>query len=345
VSVILPVRNEVRFIDATIESLLMQGTPDFDLEILAVEGRSEDGTAEKLAAWSARDPRVRVLVNPIGTTPAAMNIGLREARGEFVCVFGAHATYSPDYVATCLRELRARGAVGCSGKVVTRPGGSSLGARLVAWCMAHPFGSSGGSVRTRSSGFVDHLPFPVFLRRALLEVGGFDETLLRNQDNDMSQRLRAIGGRLYLTGETEATYLARESIGRFARYAFAGGRWNATSLRRNPRSMGVHHLVPLAFVLTLGAALTAATIAGLTGAAGRPWLLLAGGMVGLHLVIGGLAGLQVALRERAPGALWLPGVFLLFHSVYGAGTLWGLLTNTRKGAASVPEVVRGGGRA
>lgn len=196
VSVILPVRNEVRFIDATIQSLLAQGTQEIDLEILAVDGRSEDGTAEKLAAWSARDPRVRALDNPIGTTPAAMNIGLREARGEFVCIFGAHATYSPDYIATCIRELRARGAVGCSGRVVTRPGGPSLGARLVAWCMAHPFGSSGGSVRMRSGVFVDHPPFPVLARQALLDVGGFDETLLRNQDNDMSQKLRARGGRL-----------------------------------------------------------------------------------------------------------------------------------------------------
>lgn len=135
--------------------------------------------------------------------------------------------------------------------------------------------------------------------------------------------------------------MARESIASFARYAFAGGRWNAASLRRNPRSMGVHHFVPLAFVLTLGGALAAGAIAATGGAPVRPWLLVTGGVAGLHILIGVLAGTQVALRERTLGALWLPGIFLLYHLVYGIGTLWGLFATTRTGAASAPAVVLG----
>lgn len=325
VSVVLPVRNEAHFIDGTIESLLLQQMPGVDCEILAVDGRSEDGTTVKLTRWARENPRVRLLDNPVRTTPAAMNIALREAHGDFVCVFGAHAAYPPDYIATCLGELRAQGAVGCSGRLVTRPANASLQARLVAWCLAHPFGSSGASVRTQAEGFVEHLPFPVLVKQALLDVGGFDETLLRNQDNDMSRKLRSRGGRLYLTAKTQATYFPRDGLARRLVHAFNGGRWNAITLRRNPRSMGVHHFVPLVFVLTLAGTLVGAVTA--AGGSARPWWALLAVVAGLHFVLGVFSSLQVAVRERSLGALCLPAVFLSFHAAYGAGTLWGLLAN------------------
>src|SRR5947207_2089694 len=140
VSVILAVYNEGHMIEKCISSLLRQETPDFDLEILAVDGGSQDGTRKFLDEIAAADPRVRVLTNTMKKTPFAFNLGLKEARGEYVCIFGSHSIYRRNYIAECLKGLLDHGAVGCTGRVMTQPTDRSLEARLGAWIMSHPFG-------------------------------------------------------------------------------------------------------------------------------------------------------------------------------------------------------------
>ena len=139
----------------------------------------------------------------------------------------------------------------CSGKILTVPANDSWQAQVCAWAMGHPFCSSGNSVRTQHEGFVDTIPFPVMRKSALLEVGGYDETLLRNQDNDMNQKLRARGYKLFLTEQVHCLYYARSSLAELWRWGYQSGRWNAISLRRNPISLRPRHFVPLIFVLSI----------------------------------------------------------------------------------------------
>jgi glycosyltransferase involved in cell wall biosynthesis len=318
----MPVLNEAPFIANTVRSLLEQ-RGDFDIEILAVDGRSTDGTTDILARLAAADPRVLLLTNPQRVTPAAMNIGLRAARGRYVGVFGAHAEYDSDYVATCVREAETHGAVGCSGRLSTGPANDSLQARMVAWALSHPFGSSSRSVRTQPEGFTETIPFGVFLRQAVLDAGGYDERLFRNQDNDLYRKLRERGGRLYLTWKTHARYFPKARLLDLARYAFAGGFWNAVSLRRSPGSLHLRHLVPLAFVLAVVLSGIAALL--LPGRFWAPAAAVAFATVlALHVGVGIASATQLAVRQRELGPLLLPPVFFLFHFAYGIGTLWGL---------------------
>lgn len=323
VSVVLAVRNEAPYIEATVRSLLAQRGEGLEFEVIAVDGGSDDGTRRLLTAMAAADPRLQMLDNPRRTAPAAFNIGLAAARHEYVGIFGAHARYAPHYVATCVAEMRARGAVGCSGALTTTAAGAALQARLVAWAMSSAFGSSSRSVRTQPEGWSDSAPFGVYEKRALLEAGGWDERLVRNQDNDMWEKLRARGGKLWLTHATRAEYFPKGDLAGFARYAFNGGFWNAVSLRRTPRSMRLRHFVPLVFVLALVAAAVCAALP--WRPAGLPAFTPLAALLALHLGAGLLAAAQVARRERSAAALLLPGVFLLFHGGYGAGTLAGLL--------------------
>src|SRR5690349_13759043 len=105
VSVILAVRNEAKFIRAAVESLLKQETQHFDLEVLVIDGMSSDGTSAIVAELMKSDPRIRLVINERQKTPYAFNLGLKEARGEYVCIFGAHTSYSKDYISVCLDEL------------------------------------------------------------------------------------------------------------------------------------------------------------------------------------------------------------------------------------------------
>jgi GT2 family glycosyltransferase len=329
VTVVMPVLNERHLIAAALQSVRAQATPNFQLEILVVDGMSEDGTRQKIAELAAEDPRIRLLNNPQRHTPAALNLGLRAATGDYVCIMGAHASYDPDYIAVCLEEMIAHDAVACSGKVITVPGDSSLQARLVAWAVEHPFASSSASVRTQAEGYVDTVPFPVIRKQALLDAGGYNERLLRNQDNDMNQRLRAMGFRLYATAKTRCRYCPRPGIKPFLQYAFSSGLWNARSMKENPASLAFRHFVPLAFVtvlLILSLFVSAALLApGLltSGAA-----LALGIIVAAHLGMGAMAGVEVGLREKTAAALCLAPLILAFHCCYGLGTLRGLFYPT-----------------
>lgn len=311
-------------IEASLGSVLSQHTRDFGLEVLVVDGDSSDGTQEAISHIAARDARVRLIHNPGHKTPRAFNLGLRVARGEYVAILGAHSVYASDYISVCLQHVQLHDVVGCSGALVTVPAGISVQARLVAWTLGSSFASSPRSMRTRAEGFADTIPFPVFRKQALLDMGGYDEMLDRNQDNDMNHRLRAHGYRLYLTARTHCLYRARPSIAALWKYAFRSGLWNAFSLRRSPASMSLRHLVPALFaagLLVLMGASLICKFAHLPYASAATAALL--GLLATHLVFGLAAGAGTAVQTGAVAPLLVPPIIFGFHVAYGLGTLFG----------------------
>ncbi len=334
VSVVMPVRNEERHIEAVLKSVLQQETPGFELEIIAVDGDSSDATRTIINRLAEADPRVKVEVNKQKKTPHAFNQGIRAARGEYVCILGAHTTYAGDYIATCLEEMKAHGACGCSGRVITRAGGDGLQARLIAWVLGHPFGTSTGSMRTCGAGFADTIPYPVFLKSALLEAGGYDTRLHRNQDNDLNQRLRALGYKLYITDRTACEYFVSPSVSSLAKYAFNTGAWNVISLKSNPACMSLRHFIPGAFVIALFLGLAASLLSiSVTGAA-RWWLSIPVLLLGAVYLIASIAAAgHVSFRERSVEAMFTPVIFLLLHVSYGVGTLSAILSGAHPPAS------------
>lgn len=328
VSAVMAVRNEERHIETALQSLLQQRTPGWELEIIVVDGDSSDRTQEIVKRIASGDSRIKLEINQQRKTPYAFNLGIKSAQGEYICILGAHTTYARDYIATCLEELKVHGADGCSGSLITRPAGDTLQARLVAWALAHPFGTSGRSMRTRGAGFADTIPYPIFLKSTLLEVGGYDTRLHRNQDNDLSQRLRARGYKLYMTDRTSCEYFVNPDLISLVRYAFKNGFWNIVSFKVNPASMSIRHFVPGAFVAALLLGLLMLLFSMRTALPAQLWLR------GPILLLGAIYGFvsigvtcHIALRERAAEALLMPVPFFLLHVSYGAGTLSAIMSN------------------
>jgi len=321
-------------------SLLAQETPDFDLEILAVDGLSDDGTREFLEQTAAQDPRVRVLRNDGKRQPCAFNLGLREAKGEYVCIFGSHTVYKKDYVAVCLKELHSKDAVGCGGRVLTQASVDTLQARLVAAVLAHPFGSSRKSFRTQAEGFADNVNYIVIRKQPLIDIGGYDEELTRNEDNDAFQKLRARGYKLFCTWKTQCVYHPKETIRDLLRYAFRNGFWNVISFKGNAASMGAQYFVPSLFVSGLLSAFLVAAAGVFMAQPLRALIVVPlAVLLLLHLSLGTLAAVQVYLREKYLGFLGLPPLFLGFHFAYGLGTLFAFVT----GAKSATRAATRGG--
>ena len=337
VSVLLATRNEEAFIERTLASLLQQKCSGFDLEILVIDGLSTDSTLRRIAEVAGRDPRVRVINNSDREIPFAWNLGVKAAAGEYVCTLGAHCVYEPQYISVCLAELGANGAVGCGGRAITQCAKGSVQARLCGWILGHPFGCSTRSFRTQPEGFVDSPAYPVFLKGAIVRAGGFDENLHRNEDNDMSRKLRADGGKLYCTWKTRCYYFGKSRLPDLFRYAFRNGLWNAIGLGKNLRMMSLRHFVPFGFILTL-VLLALASLVPSPLASGACIGLL--GLVALHMSGGFLAGLHIAVKERRWEALSLPLFFLIFHMAYGTGTCWGFAKVMTKMARGQPGNIR-----
>ncbi|MCW3011112.1 MAG: glycosyl transferase, partial [Solirubrobacterales bacterium] len=192
--------------------------------------------------------------NPAGHTPAALNLGLRAARGRYVVRMDAHTRYRPDYVRAGIERL-ARGDVAhASGPQVAV--GYDRGSRLTALALASRLGVGGatfraaGAERDVDSGFLG-----AWRREDLEALGGWDERWVRNQDAELAARLRANGGRLVCIPEMAAEYRPRSSLRALGRQYRDYGRYRARTSVHHPATLRRSHLLPPALVLALPLAL------------------------------------------------------------------------------------------
>ncbi len=327
-SIICPTYNEEPYIEATLDSFLRQEYYSFELEILICDGMSTDNTRRLVKEYSAKHPSIRLVDNVKRKTPFAFNVGLKAARGEYVAILGAHSAYDPNYLQACYDELIASGSIACTGRVVTQAAFPTPEAKLCEWVMLSTFGVSGNSFRVMKEGYVHSVNFPVVKKQALTDLGGYDETLERNQDNDMNQRLLDQGHKLYCTWKTKAFYRPPSNLKKLFHYAFRGGFWNAKSYYMHPKSMRLHHFIPFFFVLAVLGTFTL----GLLEAAifHTPYfLLLCGFGITLHIMAGILASVRSLKYEDDNIKIILPFIFFGFHFCYGWGTLRGLIAGKK----------------
>lgn len=319
VSVLMPVRDEVRHIDAAIAAVLAQDYPADRLELIVADGGSSDGTTERVRLAAARDARVQLLDNPARIAATGLNRALDRARGEVVVRMDAHATMPSDYVRQCVLELRRSGADNVGGRVVSVGEGAT--GEAIALAMSSPFGV--GDARFRWSdeeAWVETVPFGAWRRELFERVGRFDEALVRNQDYEHNCRIRRGGGRILLTPRVRSTYFVRGALSSLGAQYFRSGWWKVPVLQRHARQMRPRHFAPPVLV----AALTAAAALAATPAPGAwPLVLLGGGYAAACLV----AAAGVVRRRGAPPTrvARVALAFAVMHLAYGAGFLLGLV--------------------
>lgn len=321
VSLVVPCRNEHGYIAACLSSLLSNGYPLDRLEILVVDGQSTDGSGDAIRALAAAYPCIRLLDNPRRVTPVALNLGVREARGSLVMLIGAHASYPPGYIRDLVDGLLDSGADVVGGACETCPGSDTAMARAIATGMGHPFGVGNAWFRLTSEQprWVDTVPFGCYRREVFQRIGGFDEDLVRNQDDEFNLRLMRQGGRLRLLPKVRSRYFARSSLGQLWRMYFQYGWYKPMVIRKLRAVMTVRQVIPAAFLLCLL----------VFGLAGFTWPVLWGLLAAILLAYALTSAAVSVAKAREVGlgvAVRLMLVFPTLHFSYGSGFLLGLFS-------------------
>jgi glycosyltransferase involved in cell wall biosynthesis len=321
VSAIVPCRNEEKQIAQCLDSILANDYPKDRMEILVVDGMSEDGSRKIAKGYVEQHPCVRLVDNPEKHIPAALNTGIRIARGDTIIKMDAHSTYQRNHIGLCVAYQEKYGAENVGGVCRMLPGSDTAIAGAIVLALAHRFGSGNARIKVGTSRptWSDSASFGCFKKELFSRIGLFDERLTRSSDMDMNMRIRAAGGGILLVPEIVINYRADSNLRTFWRHNFADGLWATYVLKFGSKAWSWRHWAPLAFVLSLLASFALSVVV-------RRFLWLGLGIAGIYAVANIAASLQIAIRERSAKQFFLlPLVFAVRHIAHGAGAFVGLV--------------------
>lgn len=335
VSVVMPILNEEKYIDGCVKSLLSQDYPADCMEWIFVDGCSTDRTLEILNGYYSKYPQlIKILNNPKKIVPCAMNIGIAASKGKYIIRLDAHSEYANDYISKCVECLNSVDADNVGGVAETKS--KSATGNAIAAMLSSKFGVGNSQFRTNGkSGYVDTVPFGAFKREVFQNYGGFDERLVRNEDNEINYRIRKNGGKVYLCDDIRLTYYCRDTVKGISKMAKSNGAWNVITMKLCPGSMGIRHFIPLAFVLSvilLVLAGVAFTVLGAFYDYFKLVYLIVWVTLGAELFLYFLLDFIFSVRcgSTAKERLLLILLFPIFHISYGLGSIAGIFKLTDK---------------
>jgi hypothetical protein len=248
-----------------------------------------------------------------------MNLGLKQAKGDFVIVVSCHAEYAPDYIAKCVEVIKRTNADHVGGYITTLPGRDTPVGRAVAVATSCAFGIGNSIFRLKGpEKEVDTVPFGMYKKAVFEKVGFYDERLVRNQDIELNHRLRRAGGRIIISPEINVSYYNRSTYSGLWQQSFNNGVWNPYTVWLTGGGLSLRHFVPMFFVLGL-----IVLAAGVFFWQPVKWLL--GVYILLYLSVACFFSIQSVYDKKTSWFLVLWS-FVVLHTAYGLGSLWAIVT-------------------
>lgn len=323
VSVIVPCRNEEKFIGQCLDSIIAQDFPKDKMEIFVVDGSSEDSTKKIVEQYTKSYPLIRLLDNPKKITPAALNIGISESRGEIIMKMDAHSTYQKDFISKCTKYLKDFNADNVGGVLVSTPQENTLVAQAISFSLSHPFGVGNSYFRlgAKQPRQVDTVAFGCYKREVFKKIGLFNENMARIEDIEFNSRIRKAGGKIVLVPDIVAYYYPKSTLLGFLKHNFEDGVWVTYSLKFGRLAFSIfcwRHLAPFLFVLGL---LGSFVLSFFFFQAKILFILIWGSYLLLNL----LFSLKISLKWGLKYLSVLPVAFAVRHVGYGFGSIWGMV--------------------
>jgi succinoglycan biosynthesis protein ExoA len=317
VTVIVPCREEDRYIADCLKSILAQEPVTGGIEVVVADGMSTDRTREILTVFAKENGQIRIVDNPSGIVSTGLNAAISVAQGRIIIRMDAHAIYAKDYIRQCIEVLRQTGADNVGGHRAVVASGYLQQAILAAFCS--PF--AGGLARYHNpdfEGYVDTVPYGCWPREVFDRIGLFDEQLVRNQDDEFNLRLTRTGGRIWQSRRIQSWYVPRSSLINLFRQYRQYGYWKVPVIVKHKLPSSLRQLVPGSFVALLIMLLPMSIW--WSPAAWSCLILLSAYMASTVAV-----STVTAFRNDWKLVLVLPVVYACLHFGYGFGFLRGAL--------------------
>src|SRR5258707_4602609 len=232
VTIIVACRNEIKKICGFLNSLLSQDMTGISWEGIIADGMSDDGTREVLEQYTAQHPQLHVITNRGRIVSTGLNAAICGARGEIIIRMDAHTFYAPNYCRLCVETLERTGADNVGGPARTRAVGTR--ARAVAAAYHSRFSTGGARFHdVNYEGWVDTVPYGCWRKITLERIGLFDETLVRNQDDELNLRLLRAGGQTRQSPAIVSWYSPRPTVSSLFYQYFQYGFWKLAVIRKH----------------------------------------------------------------------------------------------------------------
>jgi glycosyltransferase involved in cell wall biosynthesis len=320
VSILLPCRNEEKYIENCIQSLIQNQSEDFPVEIIVVDGVSADKTVEIIERYMQQYPFIKLIQNSDKTVPFAMNLGIAQAQGDYIVRVDAHALYPENYVSALVSNLIALDADNVGALWQTEVLTKSSKTLVIKEALTHRFGVGNAAFRVGIDKIteVDTVPFGCYKKEVFTKFGLYDTRLTRNQDIELNKRIIRGGGKIYLLPNLECVYYARETFSAIAKNNYNNGLWNILTVKYTKKfsSLSLRHFIPLCFILSLLLPLLFCFLY-------KPLIWIACASFILYLSFLTVICVRLAVRKK----LWLFYLlwsFVVLHFSYGVGSLVGI---------------------
>ena len=286
VSVVLPILNEELHLSNAVQSILDQDYAG-SLEIILALGPSKDKTDEVAQSLASSDTRILLVRNPSGRTAAGLNLAISKSSNPVIVRVDAHAVLQRNYISLAIEVMRSSGAVNVGGVMGAQ--GVSYFEKAVARAMRSPLGVGASRFHTGGdAGYVETVYLGVFIRSAVIAVGGFDERFIRAQDWELNYRLRQAGGKIFFDPRLHVIYRPRSTANALAKQYFEYGRWRRVVSRRHQGTINYRYLAPpfslIGTLLSIALAVTLHVIFIIPAAIYASFLILASFVIGKGVI-------------------------------------------------------------
>jgi GT2 family glycosyltransferase len=225
------------------------------IEIIVIDANSTDGTINNVREIQSSNENVRLINNTHLYTPYALNLGIKNARNEYVMIASAHSDFSKFYLQELMNAIDHFKADGVGGAITTDVKNKSKKTLSICKVLSDKFGVGNSMFRIGSDQAirVDIVPFGIYKKDLLVDIGLYNERLIRNHDMELSKRLASKGKIIYLIPAAKCTYYAREKYSGIFKNNFGNGYWVPLTIfiTKTLKSLSLRHFIPLLFILSL----------------------------------------------------------------------------------------------